>query len=224
LDEVIPGVRLEIKQPSQTPVTVSVDKTDTNLVASVKTLVDNYNRFRDRLAELTRYDPETNTGSILTGDPTALRLDMDLPYLLSGRFVGAGSIQSLRELGIILKDDGTLEFDESKLRARLAEDPAAVQRFFADEQNGLSARFGGLVERLSAEDHSLLGERLKALREKIEQNREKIAFLNARLDAQRERLYWQFYRMELVVGKLQASLSALEQIQPLAPLVLRNKQ
>jgi flagellar hook-associated protein 2 len=223
-DEVIPGVRLEIKQPSQTPVTVSVDKTDTNLVASVKTLVDNYNRFRDRLAELTRYDPETNTGSILTGDPTALRLDMDLPYLLSGRFVGAGSIQSLRELGIILKDDGTLEFDESKLRARLAEDPAAVQRFFADEQNGLSARFGGLVERLSAEDHSLLGERLKALREKIEQNREKIAFLNARLDAQRERLYWQFYRMELVVGKLQASLSALEQIQPLAPLVLRNKQ
>ncbi len=223
-DDVIAGVRLELKQPSRTLVTVTVDKTDTDLVATVKTMVENYNRFRERLAELTAYDSETDSRSVLTGDATALRLDMDLAYLLSGSLVGAGSIHSLRELGIALQDDGTLELDESALRTRCEQDPEAIRRFFAEEQFGLSAKLDGLIERLSGEENSLLAARLETLNSKIEQNEERIAHWDARLEIRRQRLYLQFYRMELAIGKLQANLSALEAFNPVPPLAFIQQQ
>jgi len=219
-DNVISGVRLEIKQSSSTPVTVTVATTDTNLIASVTTMVENYNGFREQLSELTQYDAETDTRSVLTGDATALRLDMDFSYLLSGQFEGAGSIQSLRQLGINLQDDGTLEFDASKLKSKFAEDPEAVKRFFTEEQFGLSARFGDLIERLSGEESSLLAERLKALDSKIRQNEEKVALLDERLESQRERLYLDFYRLELSIAKLQTNLSALESVKALPLYIL----
>jgi flagellar hook-associated protein 2 len=158
------------------------------------------------------------------GDATALRLEMDLAYLLSGSFEGAGSIHSIRELGISLKEDGTLELDESALESRYQEDPEAIRRFFAEEQFGLSAKLDALIERLAGEDNSLLAGRLKTLDSKIEQNEERIAHWDARLDIQRERLLLQFYRMELAIGRLQANLSALDSIQVLAPLTAGGEQ
>jgi len=213
---VISGIQLQVKQVSDTPVTITVDTIDTTLVSTVSTMVDNYNRFRERLLELTKYNVETQTGSILTGDSTALRLDTDLSYLLSGAFRGTGSIQSLAKLGISVEDDGTLKFDQSKLKTEFANDPAAVKSFFADSEFGLSARLGHLIERLSGEERSLLAERLKVLSAKIEDNEERIAFLDERLAAQRDRLYLDFYRMELAVAKIQENLTLLDSIQPLS--------
>jgi flagellar hook-associated protein 2 len=214
--DVISGLTLEIKQTSATPVTVTVDSTDTDFIASVTALVENYNRFRQRLDELTRYDSVTETAALLAGDATALRLDTDLPYFLSGRFDGVGSIRSLGELGIDLKDDGTLELDSSKLAAEYAESPEAVKTFFTDEEFGFSARLDALIERLSGVGGSLLTSRLAALAAKIEQNEEKIAFLNERLGTQRERMLLNFYRMELAVGRMQSDLSVLENLASLS--------
>lgn len=221
-ENVISGIQLQVKQVSDTPVTVTVDTTDTTLVATVATMVDNYNRFRERLLELTEYNVESETRSILTGDSTALRLDTDLSYLLSGPFRGTGSIQSLAQLGVSFEDDGTLKFDQSSLKTGFAEDPEAVKSFFADAELGLSAKLGDLIERLSGEESSLLSERLKVLSAKIEDNEERIAFLNERLEAQRDRLYLDFYRMELAVAKLQSNLSVLDIIQPLTALTLSS--
>lgn len=216
--EVLPGVTLEIKQTSTTPVTVTVSASDADLVASVQTMVDNYNEFRDKLAELTAYDAETDTKSILTCDHAALRLDSELSYLLSGRFAAAGAIRSLAEVGVQLEKDGTLSFDASQLKAKYAADPAAVEQFFTADEFGVSARLDRLLEDLSGEDASLLAHRLKTLRDKIDRNQQRIEFMNDRLDAQRERLLLQFYRMEVAIAKMQDSLTALEGLEPLAPL------
>ena len=95
------------------PVAVTVSTTDSDVTANVKTFVDNYNKFRKRLDELTAYDSEQAKASVLTGDATAARLEQDMANLVSGRFLTtAGSIQSLRQIGVTLNDDGTLEYDE----------------------------------------------------------------------------------------------------------------
>jgi flagellar hook-associated protein 2 len=220
--DVLPGVTLEIKQAATRPVTVTVSTDDTDLVANVQTMVDNYNQFRDKLQELTAYNPETNTSSVLTGDLVAVRLDSELSYLLSGPFAAAGSIQSLAEVGIQVKDDGTLTFDASKLRAKYAADPDAVKQFFTTAEFGVSARFDKLLEQLGGADTSLLTNRLDTLKDKIDKNQERIDFLGGRLDAQRERLLAQFYQMEAAIAKMQNSLSVLDAIQPLAPLTSQN--
>ncbi len=215
---VLPDVTLQIEQASTEPVKVTVKRTTLDLVANVKTLVGNYNNFRTKLTELTAYNTETETGSVLTGDTAALRLDIELAALLSKPFYGVGPIQSLAEVGVNFKSDGTLEFDESRLTSKFAEDPQAVEQFFTDGEAGLSEKFGNLIDQLSEEGNSLLGHRLKGLRDKIVRNQQRITFMEERLTVERERLLLDFYNLELTIGRMQADLAALSSIQALSPV------
>ncbi len=210
----MPGLEVEVEAASSEPVSVRVETTNTNLVASMKTFVENYNRYWKRLGELTKYDAATNQGSLLTGNSAALRMNMEVSYLVSGRF-GRGSVQSLGELGISHNDDGTLALDESRFRSRLAADPKAVEAFFTAETTGFSARFKTLTNQLAGDRASLVTERVAALDAKIAANQGRVAQLNERLARQKERLLLQFYRMETAIGKMQSVLNVLSQIQPL---------
>jgi len=198
---------------------VTVGSTDVDLVASVQAMVDNYNKFREGLTLATAYNTDTDTDSVLTGDATALRLDIDLAGFLSGPNPGAGSIKSLAGVGVSLNTDGTLSFDSTKLRSAFAADPDAVKQFFSEEQTGFSDKMTKIIDSLSAAENSLLTSRVGALDDRIAQNMARIEFLNDRLDTERENLYLQFYRMEMAIGKMQADLSALTAIQPIAPIV-----
>lgn len=215
---VLPGATIEAKRVSTTPVVLSVDRTDVDLVANVRTFVDNYNRFRAKLNADTAYDIEGGTKAVLAGNSAALRLDTELSSLISGRFFGAGSIQSLSEIGIDIQTDGTLKLDESKLKARFAADPEAVKSFFTTERYGVSDKFDAIIEQMCGQDTSLLAYRFTTLRTKISQSEGRIEFMNSRLDMQRERLLTQFHRMELAIGKMQANLNALGSIQAMTPM------
>jgi flagellar hook-associated protein 2 len=218
----VDGLKLEIKQATGRPVTVTVTQSDADLTASVKTMVDNYNKFRKRLGELTAYDPTTNKRSTLTGDATALRLDNDLSYFLSGRISG-GRIQSLGELGITFKQDGSLALDDAKLKARFAEDPEAVRQFFATANTGFSARLDRLLEQAAGQDGSLLAARVKALQDKIAGQQTRLESMNKRLETERYRLLLEFYRMETAIGKLQNNLNAISSIKVFEPVTSWKK-
>jgi len=214
-ENVVKGMELEVKQGSGKPVAVTVSAGTANMVASAKTFVDNYNKFRDKLKELTKFDSATGKGSILSGDPTAVRLDSELSRLLSGRIDGAGRLRTLGDVGITINDQGQLEFDESKLRSAFAADPEAVQQFFTTAEKGFSARFKRVVDQLAGDDSSMLSRRIDALNRKIALNQERIDFMQKRLDSQRERLLLQFYNMELAIGKIKNNLTAIDSIQPI---------
>lgn len=214
----LPGATIEAKQATGRSATVVVERTDAKLVSAVKSMVDTYNKFRKRLLELTKYDAETNKRSLLTGDAAALRLDNDLSYLISGQFLGAGTIRSLGEVGLSLKDDGTMDLNEQRLKDAFAADPDAVRKFFTQADVGVSARFKKTIDSFTARDVSLLAQRYKALRETIARNEARIEAMTKVLDIQQQRLYTNFYRMETAIGKMQSSLSALAAIQPIAPL------
>lgn len=210
---VIDGVKLTINEASTSAVTVSVTTSSTNLIANVQTFVDNYNRLRESLTKYTAYDVDNDKRSVLTGDATALRLETDLADLISGRIFGAGSIQSLGEIGIDVATDGTLTFDSTVLAERFATDREAVADFFTSEDTGFAARFNSLAEQLAGEKSSLLTNRYLALGQKIEKNEEKITWMDERLEVQRERLLNQFYQMELAISKIQSNADFLDSIQ-----------
>jgi flagellar hook-associated protein 2 len=214
--DILPGVTLTALAPSTSPVTVTVSTTDTSLVAGVKAAVDNYNKLRTKLLQYTAFDAEQNKAAELFGDPTALRLDVEVSALLSGQFLGAGPIRSLATLGITLKDDGTLDFDSERLKAKFAEDPAAVREFFTKQNTGFSARFKVAIESLANEESSLLANRLAVLEQRVESNNERVTFLNARLEKSRERLLAQFVRMELAIAQLQSNQTSLNSLAQLA--------
>ena len=315
--DVLPGLDLELKGVSDQAVMVTVERSDTNAIANIEAMVANYNRFREKLNELTEFNEETYETGLLFGDSAALRLDVDLSKMLSGSFLGVSSIQSLAEVGLGLNKDGTLSFDSAVFSEKFEEDADMVSSFFtglksgesgedygiyvreretdsktantetvmtvsvdhellnerfdkepevvmaylrslthggtleefgitvedgqieidenvfqakylSDETfagklkpqtiGGVSKMFADTIEKLSGEDVSLLAQRFLALDRKIETNESRLEEMDRRLELQRERLYMQFYNMEIAIGKLQNNLTALDTIQPMATL------
>jgi flagellar hook-associated protein 2 len=221
-NDLIGGLSLTIKGASAEPVTVNVGSTDSDLVGAIKTFVEQYNGLVKKIDEYTFFNEAESKTGVLFGSHETLRIESDLGRLASGRIFGAGPIQSLAEVGVSIGDNGTLVLDEEKLKARFASDPQAVEQFFADEQNGVSARFHKLLESLAGANSSLLVDRNTALSRKVETNQQRIDAWTLRLDLQRERLLKQFYNMEAAIGKLQTNLTAINRIAPLPPLTARR--
>jgi flagellar hook-associated protein 2 len=216
--DLIEGLSVTVKAPSAGTVNISVATTDSDAVSAVKTFVEQYNSLRTKLDEQTIYNETNNTSGALFGTNEALRVESELASLVSGRFFGAGSLQSLAEVGINVRDDGTLEFDENEFRAKYAADPDAVTEFFTTETIGVADKFNALIETLAGEGSSLLVNRAQALQQKIAVYQQRAGFLNERLDAERQRLLTHFYNLELSIAKQQENITALSQIQALPPL------
>lgn len=215
--DVLPGATLQVQNATGQPVTVNVTTSDTNIVANVQTFVDNYNKFRTQLAQDTTYDATTNTGAVLSSDSTALQLDTQLSDLLSGAFYGAGTIHSMAEIGVTMNQDGSLTFDQSKLQAAFAANPDAVQQFFTSRNTGVSSRFDTLIEQLAGQTNSLLSARLSAIQNQVADNQQRIDTMNARLANTQDRLYLQFYNMELILGQLKNSQTVINSLAPIEP-------
>jgi flagellar hook-associated protein 2 len=218
-DDVLSGASLVVNEAAASPVSVTVAATDSAVVGNVQLFVDQYNKLVEKLDDLTFFNETESKTGVLFGSLEALRVETELSGLLSGRFFGLGSIQSLEGLGISFKDDGTLTFDAAKLQGKFAADPAAVEEFFADEQLGFAHKVDALIETLAGRNNSLLVSRAEALQRRIDLNNERIEFLNARLTRKRDLLLAQFTSLEAAIGKLQSNLTAIEQIQVLPPLV-----
>ena len=216
-EDLIQGVTLTVNSASETPVNITVSQSDTSLVAGVTALVENYNRLRSKYDEVTAYNADTNEAGILQADTTVLRVDTDLSSLLSGRFFGSSSLQSLESVGISLNDDGTLTFDSAEFKAQFAADPQAVRDFLTKEDRGFAVKLSETLEQLGG-DTSLLSFRREALEQKVNDNLDRIEFLDERIERFRELTLKQFFNLELALGKLQNNLSALSQIQAIPPL------
>ncbi len=216
--DLIPGVSVKLLQAQEASVTISVETSTTKLVAGAQAFVDDYNSLRKGLTALTAFDTDKGRGSILSGDGTLLRLESDVNRLLSSRFFGVGKVQSLGELGITFKDDGTLELDADALKAKFADDPTAVQDFFTKKDVGFSPKLDKLLQQLAGEDNSLLVNRLDTLARKMELNAKRIDEMNARLEVFRERTLLKFVRLEEAISKIQNDLTAISGIAKLPPL------
>jgi flagellar hook-associated protein 2 len=219
---VLDGVNLTLGGVSDSPVTITVASSDSNLVSAVKTFVDQYNKLHDKIDELTYFDANGKTTGILMGSNETLQIESRLSRLLSGRFFGVGSIYSLEQVGISFNDDGQLELDQSQLDKAFADDPEAVEKFFTDSTNGLVTKFNDAVESLAGEDHSVLVSRNDALQRRIDENNDRIEDYDTRLERQRARLMTYYYNLELAISKIQSNLSTVENLTNLSSTTTKS--
>jgi flagellar hook-associated protein 2 len=212
--KLLPGLAVNVTNTSPTPITLNVASTSSDLATALQAIVDSYNKVHSQIAQLTSFDTTTNTGAVLQGDPTLLQVDTDLTNLITGSVSGAGSIQSLAQLGITAGQDGTLSFDQTVFQAQADQNPQSIQDFLSTKDTGISDRFKKLIDSLAGPDSSILVSRADTLGKKIDDGQTRIDSLNARLDSLRTRLLTQFQNSELAIAKLQSNLSAINAIQP----------
>ena len=214
---VVDGLSLVVESGDRVPVTVDVGSSSDTLISQAQLFVDSYNKVIEKIDELAFFNEADNSTGILFGSNEVLRVETDLSRLVSGRFAVGGSVTTLESVGISLDDKGRLEFDEERLQAAFESDPQDVRTFFTDETNGLSAKFKSLLDSLAGEGTSLLLTRNDVLQRQIETNTERIESLDKQLEAQRNQLLLDFYRMEQSIAKIQSGLQALQALRPLPP-------
>ena len=215
---VIEGVTLTAEGASELSVGVSVTSDANALISAVDDFVSAYNAVRDDLDELTAFNETDLTTGLLFGSNEAIRVDTDLSRLITDRYSGLGSFQSLQQIGLSVNDQGKLELDAGKLVNAFEEDPASLRRLFTDSSSGVVAKFDDVIDRLAGDQGGLLTNRNDALQSTIDNNFDRLEQYEASLDRQRERLLLEFFQLEQIIAQLQTNQQALANFQPISPL------
>jgi flagellar hook-associated protein 2 len=111
-----------------------------------------------------------------------------------------------------------LELDSTKLQAAFEKDPAGVEEFFTNAQSGVAKKVSDVVDRLAGSDDSLLASRSDALQGILAANETRLTRYDEQLERQQERLLLQFYQLESIIAKMQSNLTAVQNLQRIAPL------
>lgn len=214
---VIEGVNLTINEASTTPVTISVQRTNDQLLKAGEEFATQYNALREKLASYTTFNPQNQETGILFGSNEANRIESQLSALITSRVPGVGKFTSLQQLGFNFQENGKIEFDSLKMRDAFEADPQAVEDFFLTETRGFAEKVFKLTEQFAGRDTSLLVTRARTLQSRSDQNLERIKRMNERLDRKSEQLLRQFYNLELTIGKLQSNIDAVNSIKYISP-------
>ncbi|MDR0705620.1 MAG: flagellar filament capping protein FliD [Planctomycetaceae bacterium] len=231
---VVNGVSITVTGASDTPVTVTSEKSSTDIKVALNQFVEQYNIFRELLNDYTAYDVETNTGQVLYNNHVARAFDRNISDALLKRVYGITGINSLQSLGITIRsslDDetvnsstGILTFDEEVFDTLYATNPDGIQEFFFKEQeilgddgkpttikSGWAQSFMNAANLLTDYDGIAYIER-DTLDTKIAKNEERIAFLQERLDVKRQMMLNKFYAMEEALAQMSSDMNTVTSI------------
>ncbi len=162
IDDIIPGVTLNLKKVDATGGTITVAMDKEAVKEHVVDFVDAVNEVRTKLMELTKVDNSTKEGSILTGNYGVQIIDQRLKDIIAQNGLGFQSYNSLTNLGdyysslsqlcILTERDGgsinkgLLVFDEFMLSMgehmtfdkAFDANPEAVANLFAANRSGVT--------------------------------------------------------------------------------------
>lgn len=240
IDTVIPGVKIDLKSVSNTPVNLTVASDTARMESAIQTFISTFNTVISRIETQTKYDKETNRKSPLTGDGTTLEIRQQLFSTLQGRARGStGSYSTFAEIGINVGTGGTLALDTTRLREAMTNDPASVEALFTarvavddtkiDVSDGITVRntrpgstfstlgVMGQIEQLARRyvdgNDAVLGSKQDQLRNQVTLQQSRIVNFDVRIAARRSVLERQFQAMESAIGKLQTQQNSLGSIK-----------
>ena len=223
----VPNINIEVKGSGTSPITVSTEGSSMEIKTSLKSYVENINKFLEVLLEATASDPQNDEYGALFTDSTVRNLYRDLSQMLTERFVGTKGVESLMQLGVrIDPETRLLEFDEETFDQLYKQNPEGIREFFintkvtdydgdgnpVETQVGFAAKYTAMAERYTAVSGGSLGYKYESLQSKIENAYRQEEFLQARLNAKYLRLYKNFIAMETTLAQLQKSMTAIEGI------------
>jgi flagellar hook-associated protein 2 len=135
----IPGVTLDLKSASTTPVTVTVAQDTQTTINAIKTFVGQYNAALEKIDDLTKYDSDKKLPAALTGDSGIRDIQQKLREMVSNAALGAsGTYRTLLSIGVSFGAVGSavgtttkLTVDDAKLSAAVTDNPQAVEAVLA---------------------------------------------------------------------------------------------
>jgi flagellar hook-associated protein 2 len=128
--DAIEGVTLNLTQKNAgQPVSVNITQDTQSISTAIQAFAKAYNDANSVLRNLSAYNAQTKTASVLTGDSTVRSMQSQLKSILTG---GVGStLSTLSSIGVGFQQDGTLGVDTTKLQTALDSNFSNVAALFA---------------------------------------------------------------------------------------------
>jgi flagellar hook-associated protein 2 len=209
---VIKGVNVDLHGVSNGPVTLNVTRSDDNVVKEIQGFTDTFNDMADKIADLTKWDSDTNTGGLLLGDATVSSVQDEMYAVLQSVNPAGGKYRILADIGLTIGDGAKLTFDQDKFNEAYAADPDAVSALFTDATNGIGKVMEDRTTKLIDPVNGVLTRENKTLDNKTSDFQKRMDQLDDQLTSKRDRLEKQFANLESVLANLQSQQQALGQI------------
>ncbi len=155
--EVADGLSVTVSKVSATPVELVTSQDTGNIKTSIDEFIKAYNELATYLRDQTKVEPATGSsatsagntnvvmkGGPLQGDRAAVDLQWQLRSVVNQTSTVSSQWSALSQIGIVMKQDGTLETKTTELTAALAK-PDELRKLLATD--GSSAANSGFMDR-----------------------------------------------------------------------------
>ncbi len=213
IDDVLPGVTLELTGTGSTMVKV---ESDTESVAEkITSLVEAYNEVIEEIAANSAYDEETGKGGTLSGISTITGIKGQLNATLFASVDGLkGQYSSFTDLGLEYNRDGTISIDEETLNQALTEHPDSVRELFVGPEDSSGDGLAGKLNdqlRFITKFNGLISMEKDRVQSTIDRLDKQIKQAQERLDARYETMAKTFAALDKFMSNMQAQGEALTQ-------------
>jgi len=165
------------KTPAGQPVRILTSSDPTSSVAALRTMVENYNKLITTLHDEIKYDPDIKKRGGLANDFVSKSLINQMRQLTTQPITTpTGLDNTLAQVGVKTKLDGTLEIDETVLSKTIVQNPDMINYVM-----GSTNTVVGMIDRMNGMTDTILGQNGKTsalIREKDQLQNKDIPNIN----------------------------------------------
>ena len=234
LDNVVPGVSIDLHSASDTPVTLTVSRDTETIEEKIAEFAAAFNDSIGRIEQYDFYDIETEQKGVLLGSPTTAQVRNALYRTVQQKATGVETqYQYLSQVGLSVGSGGVLNFDRAKFQEAYDTDPEAVENLFTAFQGstttteeiepgvtveisqqsytklGFGDLFDQLMDKLTNSIDGTMALADDAIQSQIDLTEDRIEDYDERLEAKRSRMEREFAAMEAALAQLQSQSNAL---------------
>jgi flagellar hook-associated protein 2 len=208
VDGAIQGITLGLKDSSGgDAIRVDVDLDKGAVRSALEGFIKEYNALVEQMKALTNYDPEAQTGSVLSGDGAVRSVASQLRGGLIGGVDGASELyQYLVDIGVTTDSSSKLSLDSGEFDDALGADYEGVVELLHGVAGRLDDSLAGMLE-----TGGILEARTDGLQARIEDIGDRRTTLDRRAEALQSRYLAQFNALDTLLSQLQSTSNFLAQ-------------
>jgi flagellar hook-associated protein 2 len=212
VDDAVQGLSFKLKQATSQPVGISITNDTDSARKTIQSFIDKFNDVNSLIRQKTHLNGESGDHGPLQDERVirnlsfSLRQDAALPV---ESMAGQQSIQSLADIGIDLKQDGTMYIEDSgKLDNALQSSPDSVKQLFTAD-DGLANKLQNTIEQAIKGDANTFDSIKDGIDRKMDRLDDRIASQNNYLDNEEQKLRQKYANLRQIISQGQLQFNRL---------------
>jgi flagellar hook-associated protein 2 len=221
INDVIEGATFLLTETTSSAVRLNITSDKSTLKTNLQTMITTYNDLNTMFGELTAAGSEAELGGALADDTSLVRYlrTQIRSAVFADSSTTSGDINALRDLGISIDRTGDLTFDETAYDSVIASSYDDVvmmlsantsnQSLYGSADRGLAQDIATTLEGFS-ESTGVLTNRTSSAEEELDDFKEELVKLEARMENVYQRYLTQFTAMETLMASMDTTKDYLE--------------